>query len=98
MLAVVQIGSKILRSPCNTARSVRAAVGVVCALSKLGADAAAAVATLPLTKVRRDVVIGSPLRRQMTRNSRSRFRHEPFVVGKHNGSVRAANPWPTTSQ
>ena len=67
MLAVVQIGSKTWRSPCSTARSVRASVGADCALSRPGADITAAVAALPLTVVaalplrneRRDVAIGS---------------------------------------
>src|SRR5262245_64261880 len=58
MLAVVQIGSKILRSPCRTARTVRALVGADWAWSRPGADKAAAVAMLRLTNVRRDVAIG----------------------------------------
>src|ERR1700674_4458400 len=62
MFAVVQIGSKILRSPCSTARTVRALLGADCACSRPGADMAAAGATVPLTNVRRDVVIGSPPR------------------------------------
>src|SRR5262245_29253533 len=58
MLAVVQIGSKILRSPCSTARTVLALLGVVCAFRRPGADMAAALAAVPLTNVRRDVAIG----------------------------------------
>src|SRR5215467_3735801 len=59
MLAVVQMGSKTLRSACSTARTVRALLGVVCALRRPGADTAAALATVPLTNVRRDVAIGA---------------------------------------
>ena len=40
------------------AHAVRALLGADCALSRPGADIAAALATLPLTNVRRDVVIG----------------------------------------
>src|SRR5690348_15044846 len=58
MLAVVQIGSKTLRSPCSTARTVCAWLGVVCALRSPGADMVAALATVPLTNIRRDVAIG----------------------------------------
>src|SRR2546430_1559361 len=52
MLAVVQIGSKTWRSPCSTARSVRAPVGADCALSRPGADTAAAGGTVPFTNAR----------------------------------------------
>src|SRR5215470_5460025 len=82
MLAVVQIGSKILRSPCSTARTVRAAEGLGCALGKLGAHMVAAVATEPLTNVRRDVAMLPPPRRPCQQDRHflqfswlQRFRH-----------------------
>src|SRR5262249_13155694 len=51
-----------LRSACSTARTVPALLGVVCALRRPGADMAAALATLPLTNIRRDVGMESPPR------------------------------------
>src|SRR5215475_6713841 len=69
MLAVVQIGSKTLRSACSTARTVCALLGVVCALRRLGADMAAALATVPLTNIRRDVAIGVSSSPLLTRKS-----------------------------
>src|SRR5262245_45932979 len=56
MLAVVQIGSSTVRSPCMTARTVLAAAGADWAVSRPGA-AAAALAARPVCKnLRRDVV------------------------------------------
>src|SRR5689334_23358245 len=69
MLAVVQMGSKTLRSACSTARTVPALPGVVCALRRPGADMAAALATLPLTNLRRDVAIGVSSLRLLARKS-----------------------------
>src|SRR5215813_11142521 len=56
MLAVVQIGSSTVRSPCITARMVLAALGADWAVSRPGAATAAVAARPVLRKLRREVV------------------------------------------
>src|SRR5262245_31464759 len=56
MLAVVQIGSSTVRSPCITARIVLAAGGADWAVSRPGAATAAVAARPVLRKLRREVV------------------------------------------
>src|SRR5947208_2946416 len=60
MFAVVQIGSKARRSPCITARSVFAGVGVPCALRMPGAPASAAAAAVVCRKLRRVLIMVLP--------------------------------------
>src|SRR5262249_12546290 len=47
-------------SPCSTARTVLALLGVVCAFRRPGADMAGALAAVTFTKVRRGGGIGGP--------------------------------------
>src|SRR5215813_8880817 len=56
MLAVVQIGSSTVRSPCMTARMVLAAGGADWAVSRPGAATAAVAARPVLRKVRRELM------------------------------------------
>src|SRR4051812_8280077 len=64
MLAVVQIGSSTVRSPCITARIVLATGGGVCAVGRPGAATAAVAASPVLRKSRREdakrLAIGVP--------------------------------------
>ena len=90
MLAVVQIGSKTWRSPCSTVRSVPAAVGGDCALSRPGADTITVVAALPLRNERRDAAIGSTPSQPVSDGARQNVHDRRKTIGFRHGSWGAA--------
>ena len=90
MLAVVQIGSKTWRSPCSTVRSVPAAVGGDCALSRPGADTITVVAALPLRNERRDAAIGSTPSQPVSDDARQNVHDRRKTIGFRHGFWGAA--------
>src|SRR5262245_35033205 len=83
MLAVVQIGSSTVRSPCMTARMVLAAGGADWAISRPGA-AAAALAARPVCKNLRRDVVARRLIGILLGPAPSQARRHPFNRGRLN--------------